>query len=72
MVELLADALRRAGHAPMIFAPTLGPQAERMQARYADLGATPWPASPAEIRALRDNEEARLLPVLKAAGIKPE
>ena len=33
MVELLADALRRAGHAPMIFAPTLGPQAERMQAR---------------------------------------
>jgi glycosyltransferase involved in cell wall biosynthesis len=32
VVELLADALRRAGHAPMIFAPTLGPQAERMQA----------------------------------------
>jgi hypothetical protein len=34
--------------------------------------ATPWPASPAEIRAFRDSEEARLLPVLKAAGIKPE
>jgi glycosyltransferase involved in cell wall biosynthesis len=33
VVELLADALRRAGHAPMIFAPTLGSQAERMQAR---------------------------------------
>lgn len=33
VVELLADALCRAGHAPMIFAPTLGPQAERMQAR---------------------------------------
>ncbi|HXO73407.1 MAG TPA: glycosyltransferase family 4 protein [Bradyrhizobium sp.] len=33
VVELLADALRRAGHEPMIFAPTLGPQAERMQAR---------------------------------------
>lgn len=33
VVELLADALRRAGHAPMIFAPTLGPQAARMQAR---------------------------------------
>jgi len=33
VVELLADALGRAGHAPMIFAPTLGPQAERMQAR---------------------------------------
>jgi hypothetical protein len=33
VVELLADALRRAGHAPMIFAPTLGPQAARMRAR---------------------------------------
>jgi glycosyltransferase involved in cell wall biosynthesis len=33
VVELLADALRRVGHAPMIFAPTLGPQAARMQAR---------------------------------------
>jgi tripartite-type tricarboxylate transporter receptor subunit TctC len=43
-----------------------------LKARYADLGATPWPASPAEIRAFRDAEEARLLPILKAAGIKPE
>jgi glycosyltransferase involved in cell wall biosynthesis len=33
VVELLADALSRAGHAPMIFAPTLGPQAALMQAR---------------------------------------
>ena len=33
VVELLADALKRAGHTPMIFAPTLGPQAARMQAR---------------------------------------
>jgi hypothetical protein len=33
VVELLADALVRAGHAPMVFAPTLGPQAARMQAR---------------------------------------
>lgn len=33
MVELLADGLRRAGHTPMILAPTLGPQAERMRAR---------------------------------------
>jgi len=33
VVELLADALVRAGHTPMIFAPTLGPQAARMQAR---------------------------------------
>jgi glycosyltransferase involved in cell wall biosynthesis len=32
VVELLADALRRAGHTPMIFAPTLGVQAQRMQA----------------------------------------
>ncbi len=43
-----------------------------LKARYSDLGATPWPASPAEIAAFRDSEEARLLPVLKAAGIKPE
>ncbi|MDT7814709.1 MAG: hypothetical protein QOJ42_4625, partial [Acidobacteriaceae bacterium] len=43
-----------------------------LKARYGDLGATPWPASPAEIRAFRDSEEARLLPVMKAAGIKPE
>jgi len=32
VVELLADALSKAGHTPMIFAPTLGPQAARMQA----------------------------------------
>jgi tripartite-type tricarboxylate transporter receptor subunit TctC len=43
-----------------------------LQARYAQLGATPWPASPAEVKAFRDSEEARLLPVIKAAGIKPE
>jgi tripartite-type tricarboxylate transporter receptor subunit TctC len=43
-----------------------------LQARYAQLGATPWPASPAEVKAFRDSEEARLLPVMKAAGIKPE
>jgi tripartite-type tricarboxylate transporter receptor subunit TctC len=43
-----------------------------LKARYADLGATPWPTSPAEIKAFRDAEEARLLPALKAAGIKPE
>jgi hypothetical protein len=33
VVELLADGLRRAGHQPMIFAPTLGPQAARMRTR---------------------------------------
>ncbi len=27
---------------------------------------------PAEIRAFRDSEEVRLLPIMKAAGIKPE
>jgi tripartite-type tricarboxylate transporter receptor subunit TctC len=43
-----------------------------LKARYADLGATPWPTSPAEIKAFRDSEEARLLPVMRAAGIKPE
>src|SRR3954462_12906766 len=36
-----------------------------LQERYADLGATPWPASSAEIKAFRDSEEARLLPIMK-------
>jgi tripartite-type tricarboxylate transporter receptor subunit TctC len=43
-----------------------------LKARYADLGATPWPTSPAQLKAFRDSEEVRLLPVMKAAGIKPE
>jgi len=43
-----------------------------LKARYGDLGATPWPMSPAEIAAFRDSEEKRLLPIMKAAGIKPE
>jgi tripartite-type tricarboxylate transporter receptor subunit TctC len=43
-----------------------------LKERYADLGATPWPASSAEIKKFRDSEEARLLPIMKAAGIKPE
>jgi hypothetical protein len=41
-------------------------------ARCTDLGATPWPTSPAEIKAFRDAEETQLLPIMKAAGIKPE
>jgi tripartite-type tricarboxylate transporter receptor subunit TctC len=41
-------------------------------ARFKELGATPWPTSPAEIKAFRDSEEGRLLPIMKAAGIKPE
>ena len=44
----------------------------QLKARYADLGATPWPTTPAEIKAFRDAEEKRLLPILKAAGVKPE
>ncbi|MET0679109.1 MAG: tripartite tricarboxylate transporter substrate-binding protein [Bradyrhizobium sp.] len=40
--------------------------------RYADLGATSWPATTQEIVAYRDSEEGRLLPIMKAAGIKPE
>ena len=43
-----------------------------LKARYADLGATPWPTTPAAISAFRDSEEKRLLPILKAAGVKPE
>src|SRR5258708_15241463 len=31
-----------------------------LKARYADLGATPWPASPTQIKAFRDRDEARL------------
>jgi tripartite-type tricarboxylate transporter receptor subunit TctC len=42
-----------------------------LKARYSELGATPWPTSPAEIRTFRDSEEARLLPIMRAAGIKP-
>lgn len=33
VVELLADGLRRAGHHPMLYAPTLGDQAIRMRRR---------------------------------------
>ena len=40
--------------------------------RYADLGASIWPTTPDECRAYRDAEEKRLLPVIRAAGIKPE
>ena len=43
-----------------------------LRARYADLGATAWPTSPAEMKAFRESEEGRLLPIMKAAGVKPE
>ena len=40
--------------------------------RYRELGASVWPTTPAEASAYRDKEEKRLLPIMKAAGIKPE
>lgn len=40
--------------------------------KFVDLGATTWPTSSAEITAYRDKEEARLLPVIRAAGINPQ
>ena len=43
-----------------------------VKTRYGDLGASTWPTSSAEIAAFRDSEQARLLPVMQAAGIKPE
>jgi len=43
-----------------------------LKARYNEFGASPMPMTPAETTAFRDTEEARLLPVMKAAGIKPE
>ena len=44
----------------------------QVKTRYGDLGASTWPTSPAEIATFRDSEQARLLPIMKAAGIKPE
>jgi tripartite-type tricarboxylate transporter receptor subunit TctC len=43
-----------------------------LKTRYNDLGAAPMPMTPTEITAFRASEEARLLPIMKAAGIKPE
>lgn len=39
-------------------------------ARFQELGATPFPTTPAEITAYRTSEENRLTPIIKAAGIK--
>ena len=33
VTELYADGLRRAGHRPIVYAPLLGPQADRMRER---------------------------------------
>ena len=46
--------------------------APAVKTRYNDLGASTWSTSPAEIAAFRDSEQARLIPVMQAAGIKPE
>ena len=43
-----------------------------LKRRFEELGATAWPTSAEEITAFRAKEEARLLPVIQAAGIKPE
>lgn len=45
------------------------PDVER---RMGELGATAFPTTPAEIVAYRAAEEARLLPMLRQMGIKPE
>lgn len=43
-----------------------------VRAKFLELGAIPWSTTPAEARAFRESEEGRLLPILKAAGIKPQ
>lgn len=43
-----------------------------LKKRFEELGATAWPTSPAEITAFRASEEARLLPLIQAAGIVPQ
>jgi tripartite-type tricarboxylate transporter receptor subunit TctC len=69
---LIGPADMNAGLVAQINALTVKALADpALKARYAELGATPWPTSSAEIRAFRDSEEVRLLPVMKAAGIKP-
>ena len=44
----------------------------QVKTRYRDLGASTWATSRVEIATFRDSEQARLLPVMKTAGIKPE
>lgn len=43
-----------------------------LERRHTELGATPFPTTPAEITAYRAQEEARRLPAFKQIGIKPE
>jgi tripartite-type tricarboxylate transporter receptor subunit TctC len=69
---LIGPANMKADLVAQVNALTMKALADRgLQERYADLGATPWPASSAEISKFRDDEEKRLLPIMQAAGIKP-
>src|SRR4051812_16886164 len=69
---LIGPANMKAELVAQVNALTMKALADRgLQERYADLGATPWPASSAEISKFRDDEEKRLLPIMQAAGIKP-
>ena len=43
-----------------------------LKRRFEELGATAWPTSSGEVTAFRASEEARLLPLIKAAGIVPQ
>jgi tripartite-type tricarboxylate transporter receptor subunit TctC len=69
---LIGPANMRPDLVAQVNALTIKALADRgLQERYADLGASPWPASPAEVSKFRDDEEKRLLPIMQAAGIKP-
>ena len=69
---LIGPANMKADLVAQVSALTVKALADRaLQERYAELGATPWPASSAEISKFRDDEEKRLLPIMQAAGIKP-
>jgi tripartite-type tricarboxylate transporter receptor subunit TctC len=69
---LIGPANMRPDLVAQVNALTIKALADRgLQERYADLGASPWPASSAEISKFRDDEEKRLLPIMQAAGIKP-
>lgn len=69
---LIGPANMKADLVAQVSALTVKALADRgLQERYAELGATPWPASSTEISKFRDDEEKRLLPIMQAAGIKP-
>ena len=47
-------------------------ESDEVKTRYAELAATAWWHSPTETLAMRDAEEARLAPIIKAAGARVE